>query len=573
MRGRGRTADVARAASLAAALAIVFVAATGRTRLDAWKTPILYRGDTWSFLAGVKAARDGHVQPLRPIVIPELNAPSEARWNDYPNRQPTLLWATGVLARLVGLFAAANLVLLFAHVLAGLAFYAAARYLRVRWEWAWVGAAAFALCPYIFYRSLGHLSLSLFWPIPLGILVAAGCARAPGIVVRSRRGAFALAVVVVLGLGNVYYAGLMALFLLVAAAVQGRRRRWHLALTPVVLVGAMAVAAAADNAHYLVERARHGPNPGVFERPYGNLERFALKPIELLLPAPGTSWAPWRGRSSAYWEGALYRGEMGSAYLGLAGALALLGLATAAFGRRRTRRPQPTLLAVGFILIVSVVGGLNGLAGLGGFAWLRATNRYSVWILALVLLAAATRLSRLSWPRGARVLAAALALVVVLGDQVPRAAPQPVDDVRRTLASDEAFVRATESAVPPFAMVFLLPVVDYPEGRPVHRLGEYEHFRPYLFSSRLRFSYGTDKGRPGDDWAHALEGLPARDAAARLLALGFSGLILNRKGFADGGDAWLAGLAAAGRPETVRSSDGDLVLVRLTAEGEPAPTD
>ncbi|HEX9202499.1 MAG TPA: hypothetical protein VF964_00935, partial [Vicinamibacteria bacterium] len=93
--GRRRwTADVARAAALAVVLGIVFGVSTERTSLDAWKIPIVYRGDAWAFLAGVKAARDGHVQPLRPIVIPELNAPSGARWNDYPNRQPTLLWAT-----------------------------------------------------------------------------------------------------------------------------------------------------------------------------------------------------------------------------------------------------------------------------------------------------------------------------------------------------------------------------------------------------------------------------------------------------------------------------------------------
>jgi len=70
-----------------------------------------------------------------------------------------------------------------------------------------------------------------------------------------------------------------------------------------------------------------------------------------------------------------------------------------------------------------------------------------------------------------------------------------------------------------------------------------------------------------------VEGLPAGEAVGRLEAMGFLGLILNRKGFADGGAEWLAGLAAAGRPETETSSDGDFVFVRLSAldpEGLPA---
>jgi hypothetical protein len=80
-----------------------------------------------------------------------------------------------------------------------------------------------------------------------------------------------------------------------------------------------------------------------------------------------------------------------------------------------------------------------------------------------------------------------------------------------------------------------------------------------------------------------VEALPAGDTAGRLEALGFAGLIVNRKGFADGGAEWLEGLAAAGRPETMRSADGDLVFVRLlaiphgvsrlTVAEEPAPID
>ena len=564
---RSVRADVARAAALAALVGIAFSAATGRTSLRDWQTPIVYRGDAWAFLSGVKAARDGRVRPLRPIRIPELNAPRGASWDDYPNRQPTLLWATGLLARVVGLFAAANLVLLLAHLLAALAFYGAARTLRARWEWAAAGGAAFALAPYLFYRSLDHLSLSLCWPIPLAILVAASCARAPGVLPRSRRFAAALAVTVVVGLGNVYYAGLLAQFLLLAAAGHALRRRWRPALAPLLLAGVLVAAEAADNAHFLLQRLREGPNPDALLRPYGNLERFALKPVELLLPAPGTSLAPWQALSAPYWRGALFRGEMGSAYLGLAGVASLLGLALLACARRPSRRPQPTLLAVGWILLVSVVGGLNGLAGLLGFAWFRATNRYSIWVLALVLLAAVTRLSRLAWPPAARSLAATAVVAAVLADQVPRAPVQPAAEVRRTLASDETFVRSVESGLPAGSMVFLLPVVDYPEGRPPHRMADYEQFRPYLVSARLRFSLGTDRGRPGADWPHEIEALPAGEAIRRLEAMGFAGLVLNRKGLADGGAEWLAGLAAAGREEAVASADGELVFVRLAPRG------
>lgn len=565
-------ADVARVAVLVAFVGVVFAASTGRTGLAAWRTPISYQGDAWAFLAGVKAARDGHVRPLQPILVPELNAPAGARWDDYPNRQPTLLFATGLLARTVGIFAAANIVLLLAHLLAAAAFYAVARYLRARWQWAAAAASAFALSPYIFYRSLTHLSLSLYWPIPLAILVVAGCARPRGTAPGTRRFFLALGVALVVGLGNVYYAGLMAQFLLLAAAAQACRRRWRLVAGPLVLVGVLVAAEAADNAHYLLARAREGPNPAALVRPYGNLERFALKPIELGLPTPGTSLAPWRSLSSVYWKGAIFRGEMGSAYLGLVGVLALVGLAAAALARRRTAPAPPTAFAILWVVLFSMVGGLNGFVGLAGFVWFRATNRYSIWILALVLLAASVRVSRRSWTRGVHATAAAGVLGLVLADQVPRTPAEPVAGIRATLASDETLVRSIEAVLPAGAMIFMLPVVDYPEGRVVNRLTDYELFRPYLVASRLRFSYGNDRGRPGSDWPHEIEALSGADAVRRLEETGFAGVILACRGYADGGAEQLAELAAAGRRETVASADGAFVFVRLQPSG-PAVVD
>ena len=54
--------------------------------------------------------------------------------------------------------------------------------------------------------------------------------------------------------------------------------------------------------------------------------------------------------------------------------------------------------------------------------------------------------------------------------------------------------------LPPGAMVFQLPVMAFPEVAPAHNLGDYEHFRPYLATRALRFSYGMLKGRSRHRW-------------------------------------------------------------------------
>jgi hypothetical protein len=309
-------------------------------------------------------------------------------------------------------------------------------------------------------------------------------------------------------------------------------------------------------------------------RPYGNLERFALKPIELLVPPPGAGLVPWRSVASDYYRGALYRGEMGSAYLGLAGVAALAWLTVVSVRAARGRPPRRVpgaSLAVIWIFAYSVVGGLNGIVGALGFVWLRATNRFSIWILALVLLWAAARLSRTSWTRhrGASILAAALATTVALADQLlPNFRPAAISQTKSVLASDYTLVRSLEAALPDGAMLFQLPVVDCPEGPPIRKAAPHEHLRPYLHSRRLRFTYGSDKGRPREAWQRRVEALEAEPMADALERMGFAGFLVNRKAYEDGARDLRERLAATGRREAFESPDRDFLFIRL----RPAPS-
>ena len=130
-------------AVLAVLVSLLWCLAYGRTSRTAWETPVSYRGDGWLVLATLKVAEDGHVLPFLPIRVPELGAPFVGNWNDFPDflRQHKLqLWLGGALARSLGLFAASNLLVLLAHVLAALSFYGVARAFRARAEWAVAGA-------------------------------------------------------------------------------------------------------------------------------------------------------------------------------------------------------------------------------------------------------------------------------------------------------------------------------------------------------------------------------------------------------------------------------------------------
>ncbi len=101
----------------------------------------------------------------------------------------------------------------------------------------------------------------------------------------------------------------------------------------------------------------------------------------------------------------------------------------------------------------------------------------------------------------------------------------------------------------------------------MYKLRDYEHFRPYFYSSTLRFSYGTDKGRPSDAWQHRVGSLPPEEMIREIGRLGFAGIILNRRGYRDGGGDLLGALQALGRVPAAETAD--LVFVPVRASSRP----
>ena len=361
--------------------------------------------------------------------------------------------------------------------------------------------------------------MSLYWHIPLDILVVGWCFRRRGLDVRSRQFLLALLVALLAALFNVYYAALFVQFLGLSALAQVARRSPRRALAPLLLAAAVVALFALESLGTLRYPREHGSNLAAVSRSYGDLERYALKPIELVLPLPGHGLLGYGDLAkNGYWQNA--RGEIGSAYLGLAaiaGVASLLTMPVIALLMRRRIFITPALGALVWIAAFSVAGGINGVLGSLGVVLFRGTNRYSIWMAALGLLALGGRLSRsAAVRRSAGALAPLLLAVLVLLDQTPGILSRAgVAAQFQQLQKDRAFAERIEASLPGRPMIYMLPVLDFPEGGSVRGMPDYDHFRSYLFTSRVRYSYGTDKGRAREEWQRRVEAMaPAEDGRA-----------------------------------------------------------
>lgn len=546
-----------------------------------WQRPQDFFGDPLEIFSRVKLAAE---QPLQTFAgfsdLNRLGAPFHANWSAYPAPDSVVFFLTGQLSRITGVFAAVKLVAALFCLLNAFSFYWCARHLRWRHEWAFAGAVLFAFSNYNI-RWAVTLSFNQTFTLPPLILLCSHAAKIGPVPAGSVRrwlwlggllGAW-------LGLGNPYlgcFAGLLAASTLGLALV--RRTPW-LRHQPLVcflfaLIGVFLLA----NLKYVLNYLGAGDD-GPLIRNYAGSLIYALKPIDWLIPPVEHSlaWAARLGQSYANQTKVL--GDFFPGYLGVIGIIGLAGLLIHTFRRLAARpaRPVPEA-ALGLALIVAfaAAGSLNSLLAFGGLDVFRASQRISIlvniWVLFFIFgwLHFQLRAS----PRWLTVAAAAGLVAFGWWEQTPRLRH---DRDRAAIAPQwEAVQRLTrqlEQELGAGAMIFQLPVRQFPEAGPMQRMFDYEHFQPFLADSSLRFSYGPMIHSHEFGWQKFVARMPAKDMIAALEASGFSAICINTRAYADNGARLVRELAAQSRGELVHGTGAPVTVIRLQPARTPVRPD
>ena len=577
--------------------------ANGKWTAAQWAMPAAYlepeKCDVIHALAMMKAADEGEFIPLAWKQVSRLGAPDGANWNDWPLLEELQIVFFAVLAKIFGLFAALNVGMLIGHWLAAGTFYAVARALGCLRPWAFVGGLAYGLAPYLFAQSPHHITSEYVWHVPLFILVWKWVSTDGGLAWGGRRFWAAIGIAVLTGLQSPYFTNVLCqLTLLGGAAAAWRNRSFAAAKSALAVIAAAAVPFALMNLDTWTYRMANGVNPGAVVREYKWLEIYGLKLVDLVIPPINHHAAGFAKFAAAHRSGAPLLDE--GSYLGLVGiaSLALLAVVAARGMIDKGRMPAAAWQVLWVVLTFST-GGLNAILGAFGFTLFRTGCRYSVVILAIALMHAAEWLS--GRQRDAEATAPAESLrfgvvtaviglaILVLWDQVPRApTAEQATAIARQVEADRALVADLESLLPDDAMVFQLPVMDFPET-PIPGVPSYDHFRPYLHGSRLRYSFGSMKGRPREEWQKAVQqklfegAVPDQQAQKirfnianvnaaidELQKRGFKAIYVNRNGFPDRGKGLFEALAELGfDAPPIDSPLGDLSCLLLGKSNAP----
>lgn len=483
---------------------------------------------------------------------PRAAAPSTLNnllWPSHTNVDQVLIKVVGLATREMGL--TINVTWLLMLALAGVSATYCMRILGVGRLSSAVMGSLFALCPFAIYRNLEHFTMTTYlvpFSATLAVLVAARGATAVG---RLERWSL-YAGCVLTGFNYAYNALFGTVFLVVGvvtAIVSGMRLRD--AMPGVLGIGAIVLATGISVLPSYRAYAVEGRPVTLPQKLPAEAEVYGLKIRHLLTPLWGQTFAPlaaWNKRDG--WARFPLETENTAARLGIVAALGLMGslgcvLASVRLGHSALGR---TALAAGQMSVAGIlfatIGGFGVLFNMFVAADVRGQNRISVFLAFFALFVVALgcdwvmRRSRVA----AGVLLATVLMVGLWDQSLPFAglnaeAAATRDEYRRL----ESLVREMEADLPQGSRVLELPLrVYFNEPNRVRQV-VHDHFKPYLVSGHLRWSYPALSNEQVR-WQRSVMRVSEQDLPAVMAREGFAALWVDKFAYEDSAASLLAKL-------------------------------
>lgn len=525
-----------------------------------WELPLFYRSDALSGGSQFKGTLENGWYEINPA----LGAPHGQVMHAFPLAD-NLQFA---VARVLGMFTdqwsvAYNLAYLLTYPAAAVAGAWFLRRLGVSRLSAFVVGVLFAFAPYHFMHGLPHLSLSMYFTVPLALSLsmavmlgrpvwarrAGGSARNP-ITWLSATTLGTLFIAALVGTTSSYYAVFGLLFLGFAILVAGFERRWRDAIGGIGAAVSIVVVMLMNMAPDILWARSTVDSPAAFARAPLEAELYGLKFTSLIFPVHWNRIGDLGAWRFTYDETFPLPGER--AALGVVAALGFVVLLALPIvllirGRRGDWWPSRRISSLSLFAWIGfafgMVGGLATIFALLISPDIRAWNRIVMFLMLISLSVVAISLDHgTGWVRRrvadrgrlAVLVAPVLALALLGGGLFDQVAPKTwalIGDEQARWDNDKAYVADIESRVPADTMVYQLPAVAFPESLPVNDMEDYELMRPYLHSTDMRWTYGGLKGRPKGDWATVASQLPTDRLVVALAAAGFGGIHIDRFGY------------------------------------------
>lgn len=419
--------------------------------------------------------------------------------------------------------------------------------LGLQFSYAFVASLLFTFLPYHFFRAqLGHIFLASYCVVPIAIWISV-LIGTNEIVSFSKRYYFHFGFFLLCALiasSGIYYA-LFSIFFIVCAGLIGSLSKKI--LTPLlytVLISGLIVSFILINlSPTLIYQHHYSENTVVSNRSPFESELYGLRITQMLFPINEDRLPIFSNLKNKYNTSAPnVNDENKTATLGIVGDLGfilLLGLLLIGNNLSKELTLISKLNLCG--ILVGTIGGFGGIFAYTISSMIRCYDRISLFIAFFSLYAFFFFFQKMAGSflfKNYIIRGLLLFFILSVGIMTQTNSSFAHFQSQETLThfnNDEEFVHQIENKMRFGDAIFQLPYVPFPEFAPVVSMVDYDHFRLYLHSHHLKWSYGAIKGRPVAIWQEEVSNLPPSQMIKNLSYAGFSGIFINRNGYKDKG--------------------------------------
>jgi len=529
--------------------------------------PFAYNGDLMWNLTTIK----GIIENGWYLTNNSLGAPFSYNIIDYPSSDLFHFLIIKFLALFIhNASSILNIFYIFTFVSTFITSFFVFKHFKIRTGLTIVGSYLFTYLPFHLIRAENHLFLSSYFMIPLIVMVICWIFSKESVFFKKsldRQSVLAIIIALLISSTGIYYAFFSVVFILFAGVIGSiQNGRFRNIFAAVIISFIISLGVFINVYPNIVHQLSYGRNQTIGRSPT-EAEYYGLKIVGLFIPNSSYHLNLLKKFQVKYMAYALTKDEGGTSYLGIFGIVGFL------------------ILLINLVKKIKIDSKLDNLSYLNLWAVLFATvsgfcvfftyivsenirvyQRISVFIAFFsifgFLLAVNRLLAKIKIKKYPYLLLLLIIAVVGLVDLTSVYIPEP-RGLYSAYLSDKKFVNQIESSVPNGAMILQLPYKAFPETPPIHNLGDYALFRPYLHSRTLKWSYGITKGTSQDQWIKNLSELPVEEMIDKATVAGYEGIYLNTAGYADGGKEIGEKLFAVLNQKPIISDTKDQVFYNL----------
>lgn len=409
----------------------------------------------------------------------------------------------------------------------------------------------FAIAPFHFFRAMGHMTLSNYAIVPLGVYLALVILEGEGLIFKEKNNPKGLnlkcvgtvLIAIVVGFGQLYYAFFSLIVMSVALLFcMIKKKTFKPLIQEGVIIYITCTCFLIGMFPKIFYGWQYGKNLVAGIRVAMESELYGMKIIELLMPVSYSRIGKLRSFTEGYVTSGVWVSENVLSPLGIIGSFAFIFMCSWLiyfyFSKMESNdyREKMQLLSMSTLVIVlfCTVGGFGAIFSYLVSPQIRAYNRASIVIACLVLTAGAITIQKIK-KMSISVVISIVLIIVALYDQV-MIMPNGWQESSKALQDEcENFFSSIEEELGEEAMVYELPYMNFPESPEIYNMLDYTPFLGYIFTENIRWSYGGVIGR--DETSKKLyvdDGMSMRFLLG-IQKAGFEGIYIDTYGYEDHG--------------------------------------